>query len=146
MFKMDKNQFLNCCYFVCSKNNSSVSNFLWKGEISISTTVPIWGRNMTFFHSLKDTVSYLMKVHSFRSYYCSKWWQSDIVKCMSLNLKDFWTWKDFIPSRDTDSYQTWMNQKKKFSSKMISMLFHLNPQKLLLFKHSKVIKLSIASD
>ena len=46
-----------------------------------------------FFHNLKDTVSYLMKVHSFRSDYCSKWWQSDIVKCMSLNLKDFWTRK-----------------------------------------------------
>ena len=51
--KRIRTPFLNCCYFVCSKNNPSVSNFLWKGEISISTTVPIWGRNMTFFSQSK---------------------------------------------------------------------------------------------
>lgn len=47
---------------------------------------------------------------------------------------------------DIDSHQTWISQKKKFLSKAFQMHFHLNPQKLLLFRYSRVIKLSMASD
>ena len=88
-----RTQFLNCYYFlpriICQlpiffgrEKYLLVQQFLYEAEI--------WLFSPTI---LKDTVFYLMKVHSFRLYYCSKWWQSDIVKCMSLNLKDFWTQK-----------------------------------------------------
>ena len=87
-----RTQFLNCYYFLPRiirqlpiffgrEKYLLVQQFLYEAEIWL------------FFTILKDTVFYLMKVHSFRLYYCSKWWQSDIVKCMSLNLKDFWTQK-----------------------------------------------------
>lgn len=44
-----RTQFLNCNYFVCPKNNFPVSNFLWKGKISINITLSIWRQKYDFF-------------------------------------------------------------------------------------------------
>lgn len=70
----------------------------------------------------------------FKSYYCSKWLQSDILQSMSPG------WKYFSSQFGIQSHINVEWIQNKFTSKAFQILFHLNPCKLLLFRYSRVIK------
>lgn len=119
-----RTQFLNCNYIVRPKNNSPVSSFLWEENYPLVQQFLYERQKYDIFflnskrHCLLFNENMLIQIVLLLQMATIRHWE----------MHESDSERFLISVWDTDSYQTWMNQKKKFSSTAFQMLFHLNPQ------------------